>query len=159
MDKILSAGEIVRKVVLAYEAASQRVLETPYFKTGIPREGSKTFLNCLEVFEWCRDHGISLEDYFPSVFSTFSSKWCVRQFKKPIPPFTIASSMKVLLRIDEGLKSKPLRSTQDGLIQEIAEIIQRHPGDQWENILENVYSYLPYEMRREVRTILNKGAA
>lgn len=152
-------AEAVRAVALAYEGAARAAADNQFITVGIPREGSKTYENCREVYGWCKANGIELGRYFRAVFAMYRPEVCIRHFGgRPYPPFGVASSVKVLARFESSLpKAKPIREDAERIVTDIAETIRRHPAEHWNNILNSVYSYLPYDLRLAVQEKLDGG--
>lgn len=152
-------SDSVRRVVLAYEQCARRAAGNKFLVTEMPKEGSKSYKNCLEVYEWCGGRQVELHQYFEKVFERFNPDWCLRNFKRKWPPFGVASSLKVLLRIEAGMTAaSPMRDAMGRMVEEVAGTIRKHPQRNWNVILENVYGYLPFELKRAVRLNLNQGS-
>mgnify|MGYP001609185237 FL=1 len=153
----IDPAELVRKVVLAYEGLIQEKEGNTFIHISMPRDGSKCFLNCLEVHDWALDKGYDLKKYFEAVLATYSPDWCMKTFRKPYPPFGVASSVKVLARLDAVMKEPAIKDDSDRIVLEIVNTIRKHPQENWNLILDNVYSYLPYETRAWVQDRLEGG--
>ena len=154
----IDPAELVRKVAIAYEELLKVKEGNDFIAVSMPKPGSKSFTNCLEVHEWCLERGFKLKSYFEAVFSTYDSAWCQKNFKRPYPPFGVASSIKVLARIDSEIsKDAPIKNDPDRVVKEIADTIRKHPEQNWHFILDNVYGYLPYEIRASIRANLEGG--
>ena len=153
----IDPAELVRRVTMAYEEVVQEVADSQFITVSMPREGTKSFQNCVEVHEWALAHEIELPAYFKIVLALYDPQWCQKNFSRPYPPFGVASSVKVLLRVENTMpKSRAMRDDSAKVIENIVQTIRAHPMENWDLIRENVFAYLPFDVMREVKSRLGE---